>query len=166
MRCDRCGEREAEVHLTQIEQGELDTVHLCEACADEQGVTADAVGEAPLADFLAEMGKGESQAMLPAVSESCPYCGTSASDFRRTGRLGCAQCWVHFEEQLEALVRRIHGSTEHVGKLYLADAAEEEDRQTRLTQLRRRLKRAVETEDFEAAADLRDQIDELELVDQ
>lgn len=165
MRCDSCGEREAEVHLTQIEQGELETVHLCDACADDKGVTADSVGQEPLADFLAETGKDDSEAMLPAVSESCPYCGTSPEDFRRTGRLGCAQCWAHFESQLEALVRRIHGSTEHVGKLYLGDAAEGEDRRARLSHLRRRLERAVEVEDFETAADLRDQIDELELVD-
>ena len=166
MRCDNCGENEAEVHLTQIESGELNTLHLCETCADEKGVPGDStVGDAPLADFLAEAGKGSEEAMLPAVSESCPYCGTTPDDFRRTGRLGCSQCWAHFEEQLEALLRRIHGSTQHVGKLYLGDGADEEDRRTRLDQLRRRLERAVEVEDFEAAADLRDQIHELEAVD-
>lgn len=167
MRCDSCGEQDAEVHLTQIEEGELNTLHLCEACAEEQGVSGeDPVGSnAPLADFLAEMGKGSSQAMLPAVSEACPYCGTSPDDFRRTGRLGCSQCWAHFEEQLRALLRRIHGSTQHVGKLYLGDASESEDREARLNQLRRRLERAVEVEDFETAADLRDQIHDLEPVE-
>lgn len=166
MLCESCEEREAEVHLTQIEQGELNTLHLCEACAEEQGVaTSTGVGGAPLTDFLAEMGKGGSSTMLPAVAEACSYCGTSPEDFRRTGRLGCAHCWPHFEKQLRALLRRIHGSTQHVGKLYLGDAQELEDRRSHLTHLRRQLQRAVDVEDFETAADLRDRIHELEVAD-
>lgn len=166
MRCESCGEREADVHLTQIEQGELNTVHLCESCAEEQGVsTAGGVDGAPLTGFLAGMGKSGSSSMLPAVSEACSFCGTSPEDFRRTGRLGCAHCWPHFEKQLRPLLRRIHGSTQHVGKLYLGDAADLEDRRGHLTQLRRQLKRAVEVEDFETAADLRDRIHELEVAD-
>lgn len=167
MRCDSCGEHEAEVHLTQIQEGELNTLHLCPTCAEEKGVpgTSTSSVQAPLADFLAEMGKGSSQAMLPSGSEKCPYCGTSPEDFRRTGRLGCSQCWAHFEDQLQGLLRRIHGSTQHVGKLYLGDATEVEDRKARLSHLKRRLQKAVEVEDFEAAADLRDQIHELEGVE-
>lgn len=166
MRCESCGEREAEVHLTQIEQGELSTVHLCQLCAEEQGVSSGGgVGEEPLAGFLAGMGKGGSSSMLPTVSEACSFCGTSPEDFRRTGRLGCAHCWPHFEKQLRALLRRIHGSTQHVGKLYLGDASDLEDRRSHLTHLRRQLQRAVEVEDFEAAADLRDRIHELEGAD-
>lgn len=167
MRCDSCGERDAEVHLTQIEEGELNTLHLCEACAEEQGVAGEGPvgGNAPLADFLAEMGKGSSQAMLPSVSEACPYCGTSPEDFRRTGRLGCSQCWAHYEEQLRALLRRIHGSTQHVGKLYLGETADVDDRRSHLSHLRRQLQRAVDVEDFEMAADLRDRIHELEAAD-
>lgn len=166
MRCESCDEREAEVHLTQIEQGELNTLHLCGVCAEEQGVSASTgLGGTPLTDFLGEMGKGGSSTMLPAVSEACSYCGTSPEDFRRTGRVGCAHCWPHFEEQLRALLRRIHGSTQHVGKLYLGDASELEDRRSHLTRLRRQLQRAVEVEDFETAADLRDRIHDLEVAD-
>lgn len=168
MRCDSCGEREAEVHVTQIVDDELTTRHLCEACAEAQGVSGVAEpssGEGPLADFLAEMGKGSSTQVLPEASEACPYCGTSPDDFRRTGRLGCSQCYAHFEDQLRGLLRRIHGSTQHVGKLYLAQGVEEEDPETRLKTLKRRLKRAVEVEDFETAAVLRDQIQDLEPVE-
>lgn len=166
MRCDRCDEREAEVHLTQIEQGELNTVHLCEPCAEEQGVSVTSgVGDAPLTGFLAEMGKGGSSPALPAVSEACSFCGTSAEDFRRTGRLGCSHCWPHFERQLRPLLRRIHGSTQHVGKLYLGETADVDDRRSHLSHLRRQLQRAVDVEDFEMAADLRDRIHELEAAD-
>lgn len=100
--------------------------------------------------------------MLPAPSEPCPYCGTTIEDFRKTGRLGCPQCYPHYEAQLRPLLRRLHGSTQHVGKLYVGSDSEEEDRHTRLSALRRKLDRAVETEDFEKAAELRDRIEEME----
>lgn len=167
MRCDSCDERDAEIHLTQIVEGELESVHLCESCAEEQGVSGSSKlgGGAPLADFLAEMGKSGAESAPPAPSEDCPYCGTSGSDFRRTGRLGCAQCYVHFEDQLRPLLRRIHGATHHVGKLYLNETTVAEDPRTRLEHLKSQLQRAVELEDFETAAELRDRIHEMEPVD-
>jgi len=149
--------------VTQIVENELSTLHLCQSCAEDKGVSGGGgVGDAPLADFLAEMGKGEATAALPSGAEDCPYCGTSTEDFRGTGRLGCSECWSHFEAQLRSLLRRIHGSTQHVGKLYLSEGVEVDDPEARLATLRRRLRRAVETEDFETAADLRDQIHDLE----
>lgn len=163
MRCDNCREREAEIHLTQIENSELTTLHLCEACARAKGLGGvGAPAKAPLADFLAQMGKGREDAPPSAPAEPCPYCGTAAADFRRTGRLGCAHCYAHFEPQLRALLRRLHGSTQHVGKLYLSEGSDVSDRVARLAGLRRRLQRAIETEDFESAAELRDRIHELE----
>lgn len=170
MTCEHCGEQDAEVHLTQIVDEEMTTIHLCSSCAAEQGYTeggapssAGGQEKVPLADFLAEMGKGGGEGtMLPAPSEACPYCGTDISDFRKTGRLGCPQCYPHFETQLRALLRRIHGSTQHVGKLYVGSEQEGEDRATRLSALKRKLERAVETEDFETAAELRDRIQEME----
>lgn len=166
MQCENCGEREAEIHLTKIIQNELTTVHLCDECAEDEGVAAEsAVGNAPLTDFLAEMGKDVTESMLSTGSEDCPYCGTSASDFRKTGRLGCPQCYAHFEEQLRSLLRRIHGSTQHVGKLYLSEVDETDDEYSRLAALKRRLQQAIQIEDFEAAADLRDRIDELKVAE-
>lgn len=166
MRCDNCEEREAEIHLTQIVEGELTTVHLCNACAEKQGVAGgSAVEGAPLTDFLAEIGKGVEESALPATSGACPYCKTSSADFRKTGRLGCPQCYAHFEDQLRALLRRVHGSTHHTGKMFLNEVEELDDDQKRLSTLRRRLQRAIEIEDFEAAADLRDRIREIEVVE-
>ena len=168
MICQNCEDREAEVHLTQIVDDEMTTLHLCSSCAAEQGVdvhdqpaSSDA-SAGPLADFLAQSGKGAEEASLPARPEGCSYCGTTLSDFRRTGRLGCPQCWSHFEEQLRPLLRRIHGATEHVGKLYVGSDSESDERFTRISNLRRRLDRAVESENFEKAAELRDRIEQVE----
>lgn len=168
MLCEDCRENEAEVHLTSIEADEMRTIHLCAGCASRRGLAPDAVdAEAhetpPLVDFLAQLGKPGPRTTEPATSEPCPFCGISAADFRRTGRVGCSQCYVHFEPQLRGLLRRIHGSSQHAGKLYISEASEITDRLGQISAMRRRLKRAIETEDFETAANLRDRIHELEL---
>lgn len=164
MQCDHCGEREAEVQLTEIQDGDMKTLRLCNLCAAERGLSNQAAaGTAPLADFLAQIGKSVDEPSAGTPTEPCPYCGTTGSDFRRTGRLGCPQCYPHFERQLRGLLRRIHGSTQHVGKICLSDGLEEENQVTRLADLKRRLQRAVDSEDFESAADLRDEIRALEV---
>ncbi|HZD06342.1 MAG TPA: UvrB/UvrC motif-containing protein [Longimicrobiales bacterium] len=165
MRCENCGEREAEIHLTQIEGDEMTTVHLCPACAADQGVGTPLPTEAaPLTDFLAQITEsGSAESSLAGSRESCPYCGTSPGDFRKTGRLGCPQCYPHFESQLKSLLRRVHGAVQHVGKVYVSPGEAEDDTSVRLASLRRRLERAVEIEDFETAARLRDEIHALEV---
>ena len=166
MLCEDCQEREAEVHLTSIEAEEMRSVHLCVSCANQRGIsaeTAETVADAPpLADFLAQLGSSGPQTPIPDASEPCPFCGISAADFRKAGRVGCSQCYVHFETQLRGLLRRIHGSSQHAGKLYLSEASDISDRLGQISSMRRRMKRAIETEDFETAAELRDRIHALE----
>ena len=166
MLCDDCNEKQAEIHLTSIESEEMTSAHLCVSCAAARGLSAESPSGAeqvpPLVDFLAQLGSAGQPAPAPAPSEPCPFCGTTTSDFRKTGRLGCSQCYVHFESQLRGLLRRIHGSSQHAGKLYLSDASDISDRLGQISAMRRRLKRAIETEDFESAADLRDRLHELE----
>lgn len=163
MICDNCGQHEAEVHLTQIVNNEMTTVHLCPTCAADKGLETEIGGKnPPLTDFLAQMGK----AVLPddeqVASGPCSFCGTTVDDFRRSGRLGCPHCYSTYEGQLRSILRRIHGSTQNLGKVYVPPSGEEADRTARLVGLRRKLQRAVESEDFERAAVIRDQIRELE----
>jgi len=161
MLCEDCQEREAELQLTAIIDGEMRTLHLCSTCASARGLSSDSPTPAPLADFLAQLGP-ESTSAGEGAEEPCPYCGITESEFRRTGRLGCPQCYAHFEPQLRSLLRRLHGSPQHVGKLYMSAGSEAGDRIARLSAMRRRLQRAVDTEDFELAAELRDRIHEME----
>ena len=133
MLCDDCGERQAEVHLTSIENEEMRTLHLCVTCAGRRGLeAAEPFGEGgekpPLVDFLAQLGKAGTPAPAAAPSEPCPFCGTTAADFRESGRVGCSQCYVHFEVQLRGLLRRIHGSSQHTGKLYMSEESDLTDR--------------------------------------
>ncbi len=166
MLCDICGANEAVVHLTQVVNNQMTTQHLCERCASEKGLQAQpAAGSPPLADFLAKMGGDLSLTPTPSTDDAaCPFCGLTASEFKEAGRLGCPQCYSAFEAHLRGLLRRIHGGTQHVGKVYLTPDPSAGEREKRLETLRKKLQRAVETEDFERAADLRDQIRALDPV--
>lgn len=161
--CAECGTGEAVIHLTQIVDNEMKTRHLCEKCAAAKGVeTSGPAANFPLTDFLAQMGSKAEETPAETATGSCGFCGLSLSDFREMGRLGCPHCYATFDEQLRNLLRRIHGSVHHVGKVYLPPDPSDEERSRRLEGLRRKLRRAVEAEDFEKAADLRDQIQALE----
>jgi len=166
-RCDNCGEREAVIHLTQIVNNTVTTLHLCEQCAAEKGVDTEAeVAKYPLGDFLASLGEGvtlETEAGTPAA---CPSCGATLRDFRQTGRLGCAECYVTFAGPLRDLLRRLHGTTQHEGERYRGTAgaagAAGGEAPAALGERKERLRRAVAAEDFEEAARLRDAIRGLE----
>lgn len=165
MLCDHCGERDAVIHLTHIENNEMNSFHLCESCAAEKGIDPEDTEEgvnAPLAAFLAQMG-GERSGAADSDESECPYCSLSLDGFRKTGRLGCSQCYVAFESHLRNLMRRLHAGTQHVGKVYLPpEDSSDTSRVERLHGLKRRLTRAVDSEDFERAAKIRDQIRALE----
>lgn len=161
MLCENCGKNEAAIHLTQIQNNEMTTRHLCEACAESMGLSSGQPANAPLADFIAQMGKSIA-AETAATAGTCPSCGLTLADFKRTGRLGCARCYSVFDTSLRGLLRKLHGGTQHSGKVYLPPDPTETDRTARVVSLRRSLARAVESEDFERAAALRDQIRRLE----
>jgi len=162
MRCDQCHERDAVVHLTQIAEERVVTVHLCERCAAEKGVESSAsLGKTPVGTFLASMGKGIDFAnALPGVTPTgaCPTCHATLSDFRESGRLGCAECYRTFEGSLRDLLRRLHGSSRHLGKRYAPPGDEPPSSQTSTDQLREQLRLAVQAENFELAAELRDRL--------
>ena len=158
MRCERCGEREAVVHLHQVAGGEVTKVHLCEPCAAEQGITgAEAVSKTPLGQLVAALGK-PAEAGAEAGAEACPACGATLEDFRTTGRLGCAECWNAFAGPLRGLLRRLHGATHHRGEQYLAGGGPGTDPDALARELRSRLQAAVAEENFELAAELRDRL--------
>jgi protein arginine kinase activator len=158
MSCDQCREREAVIHLTQIVNDQVTTLHLCERCAAEKGVESPAsVTKTPLGTFLAAMGK-EAETPAPKSADTCARCGGSLQDFRESGRLGCPECWRAFETPLRDLLRRLHGSTHHVGERYADGQGAAGEPKVEVADLRERLRVAVESENFELAAELRDRL--------
>ena len=162
MACDNCGSTDAVVHLTQIVNNEMSTHHLCEKCAAEKGLeSAPDVTNLPLMDVIGQLtDQVREDPELKGVE--CSFCGLTFSDFRRTGRLGCPHCYETYGSQLPGLLRKIHGGARHVGKVYLPPDPTASEMEKRLEGLRRKLERAVQSEDFERAAELRDQIRDLE----
>jgi protein arginine kinase activator len=168
MSCEQCHEREAVIHLTQIVNEQVTTLHLCERCAADKGVESPgSQPKTPLGTFLAAMGQElPNQVPAPRTGDNCPRCGGSLQDFRESGRLGCPDCYRSFEVPLRDLLRRLHGSTQHVGERY-ADAEKESalpamQARPQAAELREQLRLAVETENFELAAELRDRLRVLE----
>jgi protein arginine kinase activator len=160
MSCDQCREREAVIHLTQIVNEQVTTLHLCERCAAEKGVESPSgVVKTPLGSFLAAMGKNLPETEpAPRSGETCGRCGGSFQDFRESGRLGCPECYRSFEIPLRELLRRLHGSTHHMGERYADRGAAPADGRVETADLREQLRLAVETENFELAAELRDRL--------
>jgi protein arginine kinase activator len=158
MLCDVCKCNDATVFLTQILEGKMQKVNLCETCSKEKGVQ-DPTGFA-LADLLLGIGAAE-EIEKGAVAQKCPVCGFTQGDFKKTGRLGCSACYEAFSEGLTTLLKAMHKGTEHVGKLpqRARRAMELSDRRRALAA---DLQKAVAEENYESAASLRDLIKKLE----
>jgi protein arginine kinase activator len=161
MVCEVCHERDAEVTLTQIVDNAVTVLRLCERCAAERGIQTNAPSpKHPLGELVASL--HQQSAPPGADGTRCSFCGSTMSDFRATGRWGCARCYGTFEQGMRELLRRVHGNARHIGKAYQPPQEGVTERDNVLGELRERLRRAVESEQFELAADLRDRIRVLE----
>jgi len=161
--CQICGKNEATVHLTEIHDNKMSEIHVCERCAEDKGLHAPAAKQKfDIADLIAGMVDSVTTTEEQRVGRvQCPRCGLLYSAFKETGRLGCADCYVAFQFQLRPLLRRIHGDTRHKGKTPTRDGAGA-SRSRQIQRLFDELQRAVEREEFERAAELRDEIRRLE----
>ncbi|NNC87622.1 MAG: excinuclease ABC subunit B [Akkermansiaceae bacterium] len=163
MQCDFC-DKKATVFLTQLVEGEMKKMCLCEECATEKGVT-DPTGFS-LADVLLGGGQIEDTGTIIEGEEgsggvTCPACGFSFNKFQQVGRLGCSHCYTAFREEIERRLKGMHKGTVHVGRVPEGLLAAHERRQ-RLEKLQERLDTAVAAENYEEAAGLRDEIHEIE----
>lgn len=167
MVCDICKKKEATVHLTEIVNEQMTELHLCEDCAKKKGATD--IGEHfGLADLLAgliDVGMGHPSEIARGIGEEvglkCLSCGLAYKDFRKIGRLGCGDCYNTFKRTLAPLLKKIHGSNQHIGKSP-SRAGKVVKLKTELQGLQNRLQKAIQMEEFEEAARLRDKIRELE----
>lgn len=158
MQCDVCHSKEATVFLTQIVEGKMQKVNLCEACSKEKGVN-DPTGFA-LADLLMGLGAAEDIEKSSGTLK-CSVCGFTQADFKKTGRLGCSACYAVFGDGLSSMLKNMHKGTTHTGKAPAA-LQERRERGEKLRALQDHLNTAVAAEEYERAADLRDQIRRME----
>ncbi len=165
MKCDVCS-KPATVHLTEIRNGKKIEKHLCEQCAAQQEGVAVTKGHTPINELLTNFVMAHS-GMQKDLSVSCEHCGISWAEFRQQGLFGCEHDYEVFEKDLTPLLKSAHeGATHHCGKSPLraggAPAAKPVKKMADVTRLKKELAQAVEKEDYERAAKLRDQIRQAE----
>lgn len=153
MKCDVC-DKEAVVHLTQVINGEMKEVHLCEEHAKEQGI--DIHSPISITDILMGLG-GSQKSITSELSLACPRCGMTRDEFRKTGRLGCSECYKTFMAELTMAIKAMHHSSQHVGKIPAREGSQTRIK-SKLARLQKDLEAAVAREEFEKAAQLRDRI--------
>ncbi|SDL27411.1 UvrB/UvrC motif-containing protein [Natronincola ferrireducens] len=163
MTCDECKSRKATVHMTKIIQGKKEEIHLCEECAKTME-TLNLENSFSIHNFLAGLLDMNQDPQLKHHYKEilqCNQCGTSYEGFRQMGRLSCDQCYKNFKEKLKPLIRKVHGNLHHTGKVPKRRGGIIRLKRE-VNQLKLQLKDAIEEQAFERAANLRDQIKDLQ----
>ena len=164
MYCEECKQNPAAVHLTQVYNGNIIQSHLCEECAAKKGgFIFDPGNKFSIPNLLSSI-FGSSYGMDPNLAtemKTCPGCGMNFDDIRKTGKLGCSQCYQVFVKEMEPTLRRIHGNSQHIGKIP-SRGGEKVLLRKQLDHLKTRLQEAVNSEEYEKAAEIRDNIKEME----
>ena len=159
MMCEQCGKYPATTHVHTVINGVSTQKNLCTYCAVAGGYAG--LHSGGLMNMLSTV-FGESLAAYPSSNEKrCSCCGATFSDIAESGKAGCAECYKVFGPQLMSSLQRLHGKTKHVGKVPQS-ASGEVRAAARLQKLKDELAAAVADEEFEKAADLRDQIKQIE----
>lgn len=159
MLCEKCGQKEATVRFVKIENNNQTELHLCQSCA--QGYTGFSVGF-DLQNILSNLfQQGPLQSKIKEKEKTCPVCGLSLGDVQKSGRLGCSQCYETFQKELSPVLRRVHGSTIHNGKIP-ARGYTQLRMGRKIEEVKRKLEECIRTENYEQAAHYRDEIRNLE----
>lgn len=160
MLCEKCGKNNATTHIKTIVNGVVKELNLCGHCAAVEGYTG--ITHNSLAGMLASMLGDVSDHQLMVNKTVCPVCGADFHTIAESGKVGCAECYKTFEAELLPYLKRVHGSTHHVGKVpNKAPLAVVNDKET-VESLRIELNRLVSEEKYEQAAVVRDKIKKLE----
>jgi protein arginine kinase activator len=164
MLCQNCGKNNAAFHYKTSVNGMISELHLCADCASKikhDGQTNTNVFDINGGNYFASLLSDFLGSGVQSNAGRCPLCGATARDISRTGKAGCARCYETFSDMLLPYIKRIHGNIRHNGKLP-ASAGAELQLKRRIDKLKGELNRAVEAQNYEHAAQLRDRIKELE----
>ncbi len=162
MLCEKCNKRMATVHLTKIINNKKSEMHLCQECAKESGefefTFQPSFGFQNLISDLFEPGP-----FTVGIGERnrCSVCGMSLADFKQTGRLGCGHCYEVYAQQLLPILHRVQKGQEHIGKVPHRAGEHLKDKR-RMERLRAQLQEAIAKEEYERAAEIRDELRRLE----
>lgn len=167
MKCEKCGLNDATTHLKQIVNGNMKELHLCEECAAELGydsifnINPFGMMGVNIGSFLGSLFSQSVPGLNEAAGKRCSFCGATFDEIAQSAKTGCANCYTEFYDELFPSIQRIHGKTRHVGKIP-GRAGEELQLRRELDTLKKQLNEAVEAQEYEKAAELRDKIKEME----
>lgn len=180
MKCENCGNNDANVKYTQIINGEKKQMFLCEECSEKLGIN-DIHFNMPISftsfleDFFNDMSEVNLMPSIGNQNLECKTCGLTWDDFLHTGRFGCSNCYSDFENRIDPILRSLHGATTHIGRIgevksgnnikqNLDDKIEksENKKESKVEKLKDELKQAIKEERYEDAAKIRDQLKDLE----
>lgn len=150
MLCEKCGKRPATVKYTQIINGRKSSLNICSACAAQESIF-DNFGS--LLSFREREERGSAQ---------CPCCKMTLSEFLRSGRMGCGECYRVFRNHADAMLKKIHGTSKHIAEEIKPQKEEVKKSKSEIELLREKMANAIAEENFEEAASLRDIIREKE----
>jgi protein arginine kinase activator len=166
MKCEKCNDNNAVIHFTQVRDGKVVSYNLCQDCAEKlgmKGANFDSINQPAFApEAKSEVLNELAQGAEPGKADVCPFCGSTMDDIKSSGRLGCSQCYFTFENQVDVLLRRIQGSSFHVGRRTSKPESQTFNDQMMVRELKKKLNDAVKREDYEKAAKLRDEIQSIE----
>jgi protein arginine kinase activator len=151
-KCGRCA-KPAVHHITEILEGEVKALHLCETCIKDYLDNPEST-ETESEEVETESDPNEAETV-------CESCGITFKEFRSRGRLGCGECYNAFRTELLQLIENIHSSDTHCGKIPKREPQTSQI-QFDLARVRTELREAIEREDYEDAARLRDKLKSLE----
>lgn len=166
MKCQKCKKKDATIHIKKVVNGEYEEYMLCSECAHARGY--DNVFDFEMNNMFGGLLQSFLGGALPARSGAsrCPECGSTYGDITNTGKVGCAKCYESFYDELLPSIKRIHGNTAHCGKVpSTADTVKvkaEKSPEDEINSLKAELQKAIEEQNFELAATLRDKIKEKE----
>ena len=159
MLCQSCNKNNATIHFTKIINGNIEETHLCDSCAKKKN-DFDLDFPFPFQKIFTGLIGSVQEGQQEFKNITCPKCGLTYKKFLEAGRFGCDRCYEAFEEDVESLVKGIHGHTEHKGKIP-AGASNKIQHKKAIDSLRKELEESIVKEDFERAAFLRDEIKRL-----
>jgi protein arginine kinase activator len=157
--CQICKQREATVHFTQIKNQQKVEMYVCEQCARENSQLKININNIISGIMWTDNITGIKE--QPFLSKKCDNCGLTVSEFNKTGMLGCVKCYETFNDSIQTMLKRIHGNVKHHGKIPKKLSGKIKEAKT-LLDLKSKLQQCIINEDYEQAAQLRDQIRAME----
>lgn len=162
MMCDDCGVRPANFLLKAVTEGAVHEKNLCAVCMAKYQRRIPGLDISNLAGILSGILGSRTSQRTEAIDDSfdamvCGYCGTSYADFRKTGRLGCSKCYDEFKRPLESLLLKVNGNLQHAGRMP-GGLKSEVKIKLDIDRLKQDLVKAIAGEEYEQAAQIRDNI--------